>query len=88
MKFWLTFLAALVSTTAVFADNQRVRDLDITVTLRPNGEARIHEVWDVDTGDEITEIYLVRENLDDISIRDFSVYDEGFNGGRLFDNVG
>ena len=88
MRFWLTFLAALVSTTAVFADNQRVRDLDITVTLRPNGEARIHEVWDVDTGDEITEIYLVRENLDDISIRDFSVYDEGFNGGRPFDNVG
>ena len=88
MKFWLTLLAAGVSTFAAFADNQRVRNLDITVTLRPDGEARIHEVWDVDTGDEITEIYLVRENLGDISIRDFSVFDEGFNDGQPFDNVG
>ena len=32
--------------------------------------------WDVDTGDRITEWYLVRKNLGDIRITDFKVYDE------------
>ena len=76
MKKWLALLAALVSTFAVFAREQKVRDVDITVTLIRNGNAVIHERWDVDTGDEITEWYLPRENLGDIEIRDFTVYSD------------
>ena len=33
MRRWITLLAALVSTFAAFADEQRVNDLDITVTV-------------------------------------------------------
>ena len=69
-------MAALVSTFAVFAREQKVRDVDITVTLIRNGNAVIHERWDVNTGDEITEWYLPRENLGDIEIRDFTVYSD------------
>ncbi len=70
-------MAALVSTFAVFAREQKVRDVDIVVTLFKNGEALIHEKWDVNTGDEITEWYLPRENLGDIQIRDFTVFSDG-----------
>ena len=76
MKKWLTLLAALVSTFAAFADEQRVNDVDITVTLIRNGNAVIHEKWDVETGDQITEWYLPRENLGDIKITDFCVYSD------------
>jgi len=77
MKRWITLIAALVSTIAVFAREQRVRDLDIEVTLYPTGVALIHERWDVNTGDEITEWYLPRENLGDIEIKSFSVLSDG-----------
>ena len=76
MRRWITLLAALVSTFAAFADEQRVNDLDITVTLVRNGSAVIHEKWDVETGDQITEWYLARENLGDITISDFCVYSD------------
>ena len=68
MKRWITLLAALVTTFAAFADEQKVYDLDITVTLQASGVAQIHEVWDVDTGDGITEWYLPRENLGNIMV--------------------
>ena len=42
MKFWLTFLAALVSTTAVFARETRVRSIDIDVKLDRPGELRLN----------------------------------------------
>ena len=44
MKRWITLMAALVSTFAAFADEQKVRDLDITVTLYSHGVAGFHEV--------------------------------------------
>ena len=77
MRKWLALMAALVSTFAVFAREQKVRDVDIVVTLFKNGEALIHEKWDVNTGDEITEWYLPRENLGDIQIKDFTVFSDG-----------
>ena len=88
MRFWLTLIAAWVSTFAAFADNQQVRDLDISVTLHPSGEITVLETWDVDTGDEITEIYLNRENLGDIEIRDFTVFETDGSGKRFYENVG
>ena len=79
MKRWITLIAALVSTFAVFAREQKVRDVDIDVTLYPSGIALIHERWDVNTGDEITEWYLPRENLGDIEIKSFSVVSDGMD---------
>ena len=88
MRRWITLLAALVSTIAAFADEQRVRNLDITVTLYSRGVAGFHEVWDVDTGDSITEWYLNRENLGDIEVFKLHVLDENYEGGREFTDVG
>ncbi len=88
MKQWITLLAALVTTFAAFADEQRVYDLDITVTLYSHGIAGIHEVWDLDTGEGITEWYLPRENLGDIEVFNLKVLDEQYNGGQPFSDVG
>ena len=77
MRRWITLLAALVSTFAVFGRPQSVRDVSIDVTLYASGYALIHEKWDVDTGTEITEWYLPRENLGDIEISGFYVYSDG-----------
>ena len=88
MKQWLTFLAALVTTFAAFADEQKVYDLDIKVTLYSHGIAAVHEVWDLDTGDDITEWYLPRENLGDIEVFNLTVLDEQYNDAQAFTDVG
>ena len=71
----LLLLLALLPGPTLRARDQKVRDVDINITLIKNGNIVIHEKWDVDTGDKITEWYLVRENLGDIEINRFSVYD-------------
>lgn len=68
-------LLLLLPALTLGARDQKVRDVDINLTLIRNGNIVIHERWDVDTGDQITEWYLVRENLGDIEINRFSVYD-------------
>jgi len=65
--------------------DQKTRDLDIKLTILPQGVISVHEKWDIDTGDNITEWYLVRENLDDIEIVSFTVMDDD---GNLMENVG
>ena len=88
MRRWICLSAALVSTLAAFADEQRVNDLDITVTLYSYGVAGFHEVWNVETGNNITEWYLNRENLGDIEILNLMVLDENYNNGQRFTDVG
>ena len=61
-----------------------IRDVDITLTLLPDGTASIHERWDVCAADG-TEWYLVRGNLGDIEIGDLAVSDES---GRAYVNEG
>lgn len=52
-----------------------ISDVDITLTLLPDGTASIHERWDVCAADG-TEWYLVRGNLGDIEIGNLAVSDE------------
>lgn len=61
-----------------------IRDVDITLTLLPDGTASIHERWDVYAADG-TEWYLVRGNLGDIEIGSLAVSDES---GRAYVNEG
>ena len=68
------FLALVLSGPAVTAQN-RVHDVDITVTLGTDGSAQIREVWDM-TLSRGTEVYLGRENLGDIKILDLTVSDD------------
>lgn len=61
-----------------------IRDIDITLTLLPDGTASIHERWDVCAAAG-TEWYLVRGNLGDIEIGNLAVSDES---GRAYVNEG
>ena len=64
--------------TAVFrpsAAQNKVHDVDITVTLATDGSAAVREVWDMTLGSG-TEVYLGRGNLGDIRILDLTVSDE------------
>ena len=76
--------ALLISVLSPAASRQRVRDLDIHVTLLSLGGAVFHEKWDLNTGDDITEWYLVRENLGDMELGRLQVLDE--NGNELSDD--
>ena len=83
MKRLILLLAAILTVLPLRARDQKVRDIDIELTLAHNGDAVLHERWDIDTGDKITEWYLVRQNLGDIEITNFMVYDEK---GKLQDD--
>lgn len=60
------------------------QSIDITVALDRQGNADITEIWDF-TADRGTEVYLVRDNLDDIGIYDLRVWD---GDGTEFVNEG
>ena len=79
----LSLISVLVASGA-FAASPAIRDIDISLDLREDGSVLVTEVWDV-TVTEGTEWYLVRDNLGEIRIRDFSVRDES---GLEFTNVG
>ena len=84
MKRILTTIAALACACAAFAYNPEIRDIDVNVCLYPDGSAVIRECWDV-TAAGITEWYLVKENLGDIEISNFTVFVDGqelYNEGR------
>lgn len=76
MKKLLSTIAALACACAAFAYNSEIRDIDINVCLYPDGSAVVRECWDV-TAAGITEWYLVKNNLGDIEISDFTVYSDG-----------
>lgn len=67
------------------AQQQEVRDVDITMDITSNGALVIEEIWDINTGTGITEWYLVRENLGDIDIPILYVTDEN---EHEFEDVG
>ena len=86
MRQLLPIITALLFTIlSPAANRQRVRDLDIHVTLMPLGGAVFHETWDINTGDDITEWYLVRQNLGDMELGRLQVLDET---GKEFEDDG
>ncbi len=76
MKRLLTAATVLfMSAVALFADSNKVYDLEINYLLQKDGSAQVTEIWRIDAR-EGTEWYLVRNNLADIRIKNFSVRDE------------
>lgn len=65
--------AALLCTPALAAS--RVPEMELDVTLRPDGSAHITQVWATDT-DEGTEFYLGCRDSGYLTITDFSVSDQ------------
>lgn len=58
-----------------------VRSLDISVTLKGDGGAHVHEVWNIDIGDDVkTEWYVAHYNMGERAIANLEVTD---NGKRL-----
>ena len=53
-----------------------IRSIDINLSLDREGSAHITEIWDIGA-DEGTEWYLVKSNLRNMSVRDFSVSENG-----------
>ena len=55
-----------------------VRNLDIRVSLKQNGDAHVREVWDIDIGDDVkTEWYVAHYNLGDREILRLKGSDNG-----------
>ena len=77
-------IIAFLPFAGLSARDQEVRDIDIKLTILSRGAVSVRESWDINTGDRITEWYLVRKNLGDIEIRSFSVLDE--KGNKLLDD--
>lgn len=73
--FAVILFAAVLYCPPAFSHSPEIRDIDITLTLLPDGSASIHERWDVCAADG-TEWYLVRSNLGDIEVGGLSVSDE------------
>ena len=84
MKKLLAAAWTLLSASFLWAAEPSINDIDIKVTLSPDGTAHIVEVWDVVVASG-TEWYLVRENLGDMRISNLSVSDEK---GRQFIDEG
>lgn len=82
-RFLLPLL--LLAVLPLSAREQSVHSVDIHLSLDSLGTASIHEKWNIDTGDNITEWYLVRANLGDIDIQDFEVLDEDLNSFKTVD---
>ena len=77
-------LAATLSCIPAYPLSPEIRDIDVTVTLLPDGTAEVSERWDV-CASSGTEWYLVRRNLGDIRIGGLEVSDES---GRSYVNEG
>ena len=83
-RILLTLLALSISVSGIFAQKQEIRDIDITLHLTDKGSVTFDEYWDINTGPNITEWYLVRENLGDIIIPKLTVLD-GVSGAKFED---
>lgn len=68
-------LVSFISALPAFSLTPQIRDIDVTLTLLPDGSAQVHERWDVCAASG-TEWYLVRDNLGDIGIEGLEVSDE------------
>ena len=71
------FLAAVLSLVAVpLRAGSDVDSLLINVTLRDDGSATVTETWQIDVSDDISEWYLVEDNMGRMTIKDLQVRDE------------
>ncbi|MBP5172735.1 MAG: DUF2207 domain-containing protein, partial [Bacteroidales bacterium] len=71
----LTSLCVLLA-CASLAYAGTIRSININVSLDREGNAHFTEIWDINA-DEGTEWYLVKSNLRNMSVRDFSVSENG-----------
>lgn len=76
MKKIISLIAALAFSGAALAYSPAIHSVKVDVALSSDGAAHIREWWDVTVASG-TEWYLVRSNLGDMSVLDFSVEENG-----------
>ncbi|MBR3492619.1 MAG: DUF2207 domain-containing protein, partial [Bacteroidales bacterium] len=81
----ISLLAILLAVTMMVSASPSLRNLDIHVDLRDNGDAEIVETRQMSIDSEGTEVYIVIDNLNGRTITDFYVTDET---GQKYTNVG
>lgn len=79
----LLALLTILCLAALSGFGQSIRNIDETVVLRPDGSARVTQVWDV-TVVSGTEFYLPFDNLGPMDIEDLTVSEYG----RMFASEG
>ena len=84
MKRMTLLLALIVSVTTLFAQS-KLHDLDISVVLSKNGDARITETRQMTITSEGTECYIGLGNMSPSVIENLTVSDET---GRQYENIG
>lgn len=82
-RLWL--LAGLLAVATMVTADPYLRNLDIQVELRDNGDAEITEMRQMSIDSKGTECYIVIGNLNGRDITDFYVTDEN---GQRYTNVG
>lgn len=78
----VSLLIAFSFSLTVFATDNELHSLDVTVTINEDGSANITEVWDM-TNTEGTEVYKVMNNMEGSSIHSLVVTE----GDKKFENV-
>ena len=85
MRKIVIILCALLSFVVAAAQPvKQIREVEILVELRPNGDAWITQYWDVEAGSSGTEFYIPIGNLGPMSISDLHVWD----GEEKFESLG
>lgn len=64
------FICLLVPSNAFSGE---INNIDVVVELLNDGTANITEIWDVDVADDWTEMYTVKDNMEDMQIKNFKV---------------
>ncbi len=79
-RFQAFLLAVVISLVAVpLCAGSEVDSLRINVELQDDGSAVVSEVWRIDVSDDISEWYLVADNMGRMTIGDLTVSDETGN---------
>lgn len=80
----LFFCAAFMVPSSAAAGD--IRSIHIDAAIQHGGTIQVKETWSVDVPDNWTEMYLVKDNMEDMEVLDFSVKD--LTTGTEYTNIG
>lgn len=87
ITMFFCFIFILVFATLSKANSEdKINSIGITVQILENGDAKITEEWQVYNGQSGTEWYKPIDNLNHMSLEDFKVSFDGWEGFNEHDN--
>lgn len=82
----LAFVTMGTKIPAQAASSGTISSIQVNADLAENGTAEMTETWTVDVPDDWTEMYLVKDNLDDMAVSNLQVTDT--TTGTVYKNIG